>query len=172
MFLKYLYTKKDAVVEIQKRKKNEPINDFNDFSQILNHFYSQRSWSYGEKKELSKLLDVRNAIVHRGQDQTKNQDIAKSIVRTLFFIHATNWSEFGETIFFNNHLPHSIGEVTLWRESAESFADDLVKDLKFSQVYKCLGCGAYAAVNAELMVLDESNHEDWVLLAQLEHPFW
>lgn len=160
LFLKYFYMRKGEVDVIRKKRKGEYVNDFNDFSQILNNFYSMKSWSFGEKKELAKLLDVRNSIVHRGQDSTSDDDIAESIVRTLFFIHATAWSELGETLFFNNYVPHKIGDSKLWRKGAESFAVDVADIYCDAEVHICLGCEAYAAISGELMVLDDTNHEE------------
>lgn len=159
LFLKYFYSRKGEIDKIRKKKNGQLTNDFNEFSQILSHFYSEQKWSYGEKKELAKLLDVRNSIVHKGQDSTHEIDIAESIVRTLFFIHATAWSHFGETIFFNNYLPHKIGDSKLWRRGAESFAHDLVTYYEEGP-FICLGCKAEAAISADLMVLDDSNSED------------
>lgn len=159
LFLKNFYSKTNCLDQILKKKKGVVANDFNDFSQILSHFYSTNSWSYGEKKELAKLLDVRNSIVHRGQDFTYEKNIAESIVRTLFFIHATAWTHFEEVLFFNNYIPHKIGESKLWRSGAESFACDIA-GIYNADVHICLGCKAYAAISAEIMVLDESNHEE------------
>lgn len=155
LFLKYYFVKLGKTKDIQKTKNGKLINDFKDFSQILSHFYSTRRWSYGKKKELAKLLDSRNSIVHRGQSSTWDAELAESVVRTLFFIHATAWSEFKKTVLFNNNLPHKISENSIWRKAAEDFASD-VDD----EVYCCLGCGAYAVIYSELMVLDDSNSED------------
>ncbi|MEG0209780.1 hypothetical protein [Hafnia sp.] len=157
--MKYFYSRNGNIDQIRKTKGNKVSNDFNDFSQILSHFYSDQRWTYGQKKELAKLLDVRNSIVHRGQDSTHEEKIAESIVRTLFFIHATAWTCFNEALFFNNYGPHKIGESNLWRSGAESFASDIA-ELYNADVYKCLGCNAHAAISAELMVLDETNGEE------------
>jgi len=155
LFLKYYYVKRGKINEIQKKKKDEYINDFHDFSQILGHFYSQRKWHYGKKKELAKLLETRNLIVHKGQSSTWDAELAENVVRTLFFIHATAWSDFGETILFNNYLPHKIADNAIWRIGAEAFASDISDN-----VYRCLGCDAYAVIDGELMVLDDSNSDE------------
>lgn len=141
--------------DILKHKAGKPTSEFNDFSQILNHFYSKRSWSYGQKKELAKLLNVRNAIVHKGKSSKWDADLATIIVRTMFFINATAWSSMRESILVNNYNPHSIGKNSIWRSGAEDFASEFCDD-----VYPCLSCGAYAAIPAEIMVLDHSNSEE------------
>lgn len=155
LFLKYYYIKMGKVTDILKIKVGAYTSDFNDFSQILNHFYSKRNWSYGQKKELAKLLNVRNAIVHKGQNSKWDAELATTIVRTMFFINATAWSSMGESILFNNYTAHSIGWNPIWRHGAEDFAGEFCDD-----VYPCLSCGAYAATPAEVMVLDSSNTED------------
>jgi hypothetical protein len=159
LFLKYFYSKNGLIDQIRKKKKNQYINDFNDFSQILNHFYSQENRTIIERKELAKLLDVRNSIVHKGQDKTSEKDIAESVVRTLFFIHSTAWFHFNENLFFNNYTSHKIGESRLWRRGAESFAEDFI-DGRYANIYKCHACGAHACISAENLALDDSNHED------------
>ena len=143
------------VSDILKKKAGKPIGEFNDFSQILNHFYSKRTWSYGQKKEFAKLLDVRNAIVHKGQNSKWDADLATIIVRTMFFINATAFSSMGESVLINNYGPHSIGQNPIWRRGAEDFASEFCDD-----IYPCLSCGAYAVTSAELMRLDSSNSED------------
>lgn len=155
LFLKYYYVKMGKVEGILKTKAGKPIGEFNDFSQILNHFYSTRTWSYGQKKELAKLLNARNAIVHKGQSSKWDADLATIIVRTMFFINATAWSSMGETILVNNYTSHTIGENPIWRKGAEDFASEFCRD-----TYPCLSCGAYAVTSAEVMVLDDSNSED------------
>lgn len=155
LFLKYYYVTTGKANEIVRLKAGKPTSDFKDFSQILNHFYSKRTWSYGQKKELSKLLDVRNSIVHKGQDSNWNHELATIIVRTMFFINATAYSTTGETILFNNYISHSIGENPVWRSGAEDFAAEFCDN-----IYPCWSCGAYAATEAEIMKLDDSNSLD------------
>lgn len=139
------------------------MKEFNDFSQILNHFYSTRTWSYGQKNELAKLLDARNAIVHKGQNSKWDEDLALIIVRTMFFINATAWSSMRESILVNNYNSHAIGGSPIWRAGAEEFAADFC-----DEVYPCISCGAYAMTSAEIMVLDDSNsEEDFICLCCL-----
>ena len=154
LFLKYYYLKSGNSRKILKKKQNQYIDEFKDFSQILNNFYSERSWSYTEKKELARLLDVRNKIVHKGKDATNNEDIAESIVRTLFFINATAWSDLGESIFYNNYDYLKVNRGGLWRRGAESFASSI------GECHICLFCNALSAVRSEFMVLDVSNKQD------------
>jgi len=159
LFLKYLYVKNGQANDIQKFKKGKVENDFVDFSKILNHFYSSRKWSFGEKRELVKLMQTRNSIVHRGQHSKWDKDLAKSLVRTLFFIHATAWSELREILFFDNNTPHKIAWNSVWREGVESFVEDLSKIFKCAPL-ACLACHAKSVVNGDVMVLNENHNEN------------
>ncbi|TFZ48163.1 hypothetical protein E4T25_17755, partial [Photobacterium damselae subsp. piscicida] len=67
LFLKYLFTATGRVDEIRKTKKGELIDDYREFNEILNRFFSSKTWSFGNKKELVELMQTRNSIVHRGQ---------------------------------------------------------------------------------------------------------
>lgn len=56
LFLKYLFTAKGEVDKIRKIKKGSLTNDFKDFNEILNCFFSGRTWSHGDKKGLTELM--------------------------------------------------------------------------------------------------------------------
>lgn len=159
LFLKYYFMRSKKSDEIKKKKNGIVQPEFNDFSQILNHFYASRNWSPCVKGEFVKLLETRNAIVHRGQKANWDKEIAKSIVRTLLFIHSTAWTDLGEIFFFNNHLPHPVSINKIWREGVESFVTDLV-DIYNNEVLTCMACNAYSVVNGEIFVLDEAHAED------------
>ncbi|MDP2514763.1 hypothetical protein Q8W17_08140 [Photobacterium damselae subsp. piscicida] len=52
LFLKYLFTATGRVDEIRKTKKGELIDDYREFNEILNRFFSSKTWSFGNKKSL------------------------------------------------------------------------------------------------------------------------
>jgi len=158
LFLKYLYVSSGKVAQIQLRKNGIPQNDFLEFSQILNHFYSTRRWSHGVKKEFVKLMEARNSIVHKGKVDW-DEEAAQIIVRTILFIHATAWSEMSEVFFPDNYNPHPIANNQIWRDGVESFVSELA-DLSSSYVIRCITCDAYSVVSGDVMVLDETNSHD------------
>lgn len=159
LFLKYLYVKTGKADEIQKKKKGQIENDFVDFAQILSHFYSSQKGSYGKKRELEKLIDTRNSIVHRGQRSTWDSELATIVVRTLFFIHATAWSELGETLLYDNNLPHKISENKIWREGVKSFVSDLIDNFDATP-RMCLSCYTQSVVSGEVIGLEKDHCEE------------
>ena len=159
LFLKYYYVTTGKVSDIQKKKNGNSIPDFVDFSQILAHFYSSRRWSYGKKKELIRLLEIRNSIVHRGQKNGWDQKLAESIVRTLYFIHCTAWGELNETLFEHSYLPHPIRTNQVWRNGVKSVVEDLSK-LYDHEARTCLECELKSVVTGDIMGLHDSSYED------------
>jgi hypothetical protein len=159
LFLKYYFKRMGKENEIRKKKGEVLLNDYVEFSQILGNFYSTREWSYGKKKELVRLLEARNSIVHRAQSSGWDEELAVIIARVFFFIHATSWSEFGENILFNNYRPHAISNISVWRRGAESFAKNIA-EMWHTSCNRCLTCEADAVVSGELMSLDESTTEE------------
>ena len=162
LFLKYLYVATGRANEIQKKKGGVPINDFKDFNEILNHFYSSKSWSFGNKKEFVTLMQARNSIVHRGQRSQWDPDLAKIIVKTHFFIHSTAWSELREVLLEDNRLPHEISKVGIWRQGVEEFCDEL------AEIYDCYPlicsqCHSRAVVSGELFVLQDGQHDEYIV---------
>jgi hypothetical protein len=162
LFLKYLFTATGRVDEIRKKKKGLLINDFKDFNEILNNFFSSRTWSYGIKKELVELMQTRNSIVHRGLKSQWDPELAKIIVKTHFFMHSTAWSELGEVLLFDNYLPHKISNVTVWRQGVESFCEDL-SEIYDLDIFNCMTCYSNSAVSGELFVLEEGQTEDYLV---------
>lgn len=162
LFLKYLFTAKGKVDEIRKKKRGELIDDFKDFNEILNHFYSSNSWSFGNKKEFIQLMETRNSIVHRGQKSQWDPELAKVIVKTHFFMHATAWSELEEVLLFDNYMPHRVSAVNVWREGVESFCDDLTK-LYHCEVLKCSSCKSKAVVSGDLFVLEDGHTDEYLV---------
>jgi hypothetical protein len=159
LFLKYFYVTQNKTNEIQKSKKGSLIEEFKDFHQILNHFYSSESWSFGKKKDSVIIMENRNSIVHRGQSKEGDKELAKNIVKTLYFIHSTAWVYFNITILFDNYRPHEISKNKVWRDGVKSFVDDLADDFDY-EVTTCLSCNAETVIHGESLVLDEEHTED------------
>ena len=161
LFLKYHYLKTGNEKEIIKIKNNKPIGDFKDFTVILSNFYSKRTWSFGKKKELSKLLDVRNSIVHKGIGVTSDKEISEIIVRTLFFINATSWSDFSESIFVESYYSSEIIKNELWRVGAESFVLDYYNE----DATICCFCKCYTAISGDRVNFNHlGNDEELICL--------
>lgn len=159
LFLKYYFKRIGQENSIRRKKGQSLMNDYVDFSQILAYFYSMEEWSYGEKKELVRLMEARNSIVHRAQDSAWDEDLAVIIARVFFFIHATSWNELGESVLFNNYNPHPISKLAVWRKGAESFAGEISAARDVS-CQRCLTCGAIAAMSADAIPLDESTNDE------------
>ena len=162
LFLKYWFVRQGRLTDIQKEKNGRPLNNFISFSDILHLFYSSKTWSYGEKKEFIKLMEARNSIAHKAQTTSWNEELAKIIIRTLFFIHATAWSDFGETLLFKSHMPHSISENEIWKAGSESFALSISK-LYDSTPQRCILCEARTVISGEIMALEEGDSEDDII---------
>lgn len=163
LFLKYIYTRNGKVTEIQRHKKALPQNDFVEFAQILNHYYSQRRWSYGARREFVSLMETRNSIIHRAQKTEWDIELATSVVRTLFFIHSTWNSEFGESLFERNYgLPNSLAYNKVWRQGVDSFVDRLAGDHD-TEVWTCLDCSQYTVVTGEFFRLNGAEGPEYLI---------
>lgn len=162
LFLKYLFTAKGKVLEIQKHKAGKPIEDFKDFNEILNYFYSSKSWSFGNKKEFIELMQARNSIVHKGQRSEWDPELAKIIVKTNFFIHVTAYEELGEILMRQHLIPPKVSSVDVWRSGAEAFCSELSE---FWDVYPiiCSRCHSRAVISSELFVLEEGQDVDCIV---------
>lgn len=153
LFLKYFFTKSGKVTEIQKKKNGILQNDFNEHAQILSLYYSTRNWSYGVKRELISLMEARNSILHRAQQTEWDIELATNVVRTLFFIHSTWYSDFGLCLFERSYgTPHHLSTNKVWRKGVESFVDHL-EEIHDIEVRTCLACNQYAVVTGEFFGL-------------------
>ncbi|EMN7336214.1 hypothetical protein WB897_004535, partial [Vibrio vulnificus] len=162
LFLKYLFTVTGKVDEIRKKKKNELTDEYREFNEILNRFFSMNKWTFGNKKELVELMQTRNAIVHRGQKSEWDPELAKIIVKTHFFIHSTAWSTLGEILLLDNYYPHKISNVEVWRKGVESFCEDL-SDIYSCDVLTCTACHASSVVSGELFALEEMHNDEFIV---------
>lgn len=160
LFLKYLFTKQNRVNEIRKKKNSKLTNDFQDFSQILNQFYATQRWSYGSKKDFKKLIETRNSIVHKGFHSLSTDELATIIVRTIFFIHSTSWSQLDEYVLSDNYLPHKISENKFWRKGVEKFIGELIELNEYCEVLTCMACKKYSVVSGEYFALEHFHFDD------------
>jgi hypothetical protein len=149
LFLKYFFTKKGRVAEIQKKKNGILQNDFNEYAQILSHYFSTRNWSYGVKRELVSLMEARNSILHRAQQSEWDISLAINVVRTLFFIHSTWYSDFGRCLFERGYgTPRYLSTNIVWRKGVESFINHLA-EVHNIEIRTCLACNQHAVVTGE-----------------------
>lgn len=104
-------------------------------------------------------MQTRNSIVHRGQKSEWDPELAKIIVKTHFFIHATAWITLGEVLLQDNYSPHKISNVDVWRKGVEGFCDDLA-EIYDCDVLTCLACHARSVISGELFVLEDGNSDE------------
>ena len=161
LFLKYLYSAKGKVDEIRKNKAGVLTDDFREFNEILNHFYSRNPRAFGNKKDFVELMQARNSIVHKGQRSQWDSSLAKIIVKTYFFMHNTAWYQLGELLLEENYIPHKVSGSQVWREGVEEFCDELSELQDFYPLI-CSRCGCRSVISGELFVLQENQYEDYI----------
>jgi hypothetical protein len=163
LFLKYYYSKNGKVVEIQKKKNGIPQEEFIEHSQILNHYYAERKWSYGVKRELVFMMEARNSILHRAQQTDWSSELATSVVRTLFFIHSTWYSDFGNCLFERSYgKPQPLSRNKVWRTGVDSFVHQL-SDLHDMEIRTCLTCKHQAVVAGEFFGLEGAEGDEYLV---------
>jgi|GEM_PF-2440445 len=162
LFLKYYFTEIGEINNILIEKKGKKINDYKEFSEILNYFYSTRRWSYAVKHELRQLLEVRNAIVHKGLHREWNEDLALIIVRIIFFIHLTMWEEFGKGSLQWHHVPTPISKCNIWKKGANTFVEILQNIHNIDRI-TCLNCGEYTMVTGEIFALEGADDDEYLV---------
>lgn len=153
LFLKFHFTKNGKIDQIQKKKNDIPQNDYIDFSQILNLYYSTRSWSFGVKRELIYLLEARNAILHKAQHAGSLDELATNVVKTLYFIHSTWHSDFGGLLFERSYgVAPAISRNELWRKGVQGFVEQL-KTIHAMHVRTCFACREETVISGEFFGL-------------------
>lgn len=143
LFLKYYFIRKGNLDNITV-KKNGVIRGFKEFNDILNYYFSSRRWTYGNKKELRDILEARNLIVHSGLKAGWNIELAKYIIKCIFFMQGTMRSEFDENLIEVQYRKHKISENNIWRNGVEEFVEELE-----CEVFPCPDCGALAFISSE-----------------------
>ncbi|SDH12054.1 hypothetical protein [Desulfosporosinus hippei] len=143
LFLKYYFMKKgqkDLIIV----KKNGQEKEFKDFSDILNLFFTQNRWSYGSKKELRKILDARNYIVHSGLKAGWNYELAKYLIKCILFMQGTMQSSFDSNSIKIQLQEFHISKNKIWKEGVEEFVK-----LKGYYALTCPECDTRSFVSCE-----------------------
>lgn len=152
LFLKYYFIRKGLSEYVIDEINNNGIK-YKDFSMVLNNYFRVNRWSYGRKKELIKILQIRNSIVHSGTNTQWNKDAVGYIIRCIFFIHGIMNSAFGELLIHNDEF--KIKNSVLWTESVKEFIDDLVIMCEEFPIRTCLLCGEYAVIPKDVFDIGE-----------------
>ncbi|MGF6814969.1 hypothetical protein OKW33_001775 [Paraburkholderia atlantica] len=153
LFLKFYFTKKGRIDQIRKKKNGIGQNEYIDFSQILNLYYSTRTWSFGVKRELVNLLDARNSILHKAQHTGSPDELAINVVKTLYFIHSTWHSDFGGLLFERSYgLPSVMSKNRMWGKGVQGFVEQL-KNVHKMDVRPCLTCQQRTVITGEFFGL-------------------
>lgn len=163
LFLKFHFTKSGKIDQIRKKKNGVEQNDYIDFSQILNLYYSTRTWSYGVKRELADLLDARNSILHKAQHAGSPEELAINVVKTLYFIHSTWHSDFGGLLFERSYgLPPAISKNKMWRKGVQGFVKRL-KNTHHMDVRNCLACQQHSVITGEFFGLSGAEGMEYLI---------
>ncbi len=170
LFLKYYFIRKGLSKYVIDKINVNGIK-YKDFSMVLSNYFRVNTWSYGRKKELTKILQIRNNIVHSGTNTQWNKDAVGYIIRCIFFIHGIMNSEFDEMLISDNKFKLKNNE--LWTESVEEFIDDLVimhENFSFP-IRTCFSCGKYTVIPKEIFDMGQPTSsvvDDLVCLNCLE----
>ncbi|QFY73643.1 hypothetical protein CEQ83_14300 [Priestia megaterium] len=157
LFIKY-YLVRQGHLENIADIKNGKLKNYKKFDTIMNYYFSNTKWSYGEKKELKKILDARNLIVHKGLRSGWDNDLAIYIIKCVLFIHGTMLNSFGISLLKGYPQPNPISTNLTWREGIEQSIDKLNTKHNFS-VFHCPECGAYSLIPSNIIGLDSNPDE-------------
>lgn len=167
LFLKYVFTTEGRIQEIQKKKNGAPIDDFVDFSQILNHAFNVKIVEGIRKGDLEWLLAARNSIVHRGQNLNVEQELAEIISCCFLLIHTISSARFDQSLLSQSMGIHPISQNEAWIAGVEKFVANLAGRFSLAPV-NCIHCGNNSLVSGKVVTLDDSqNEEDVVCLCCL-----
>ncbi len=150
LFLKYYFTRIGKLAGIAKKINGDNVN-FKDFSQVLNFFFKSHHWSYGTKKELIYLLELRNAIVHKGNNTDFDNDAANFIIKCIFFMHGTMYSQFGESLLIS-FRELELKTNKMWVQGVNEFIDDHLQGDR----WVCLNCKNYTMVTKEFLEVEHN----------------
>jgi len=159
LFLKYYFISQDKQDKIIKGK-NDNI-DFVDFSQILNFYFSQPNYSFGNKKELAKILEARNYIVHRGLKSGWNEEIALYLINCVYFIEGIIRYDFNSSLFdmLDYKRILSVANNTIWKKGVENFITTYSKNHKIDFLY-CNDCNTNSFVTNNFFSFYGEDDED------------
>ncbi|KEH91667.1 hypothetical protein Z962_p0043 (plasmid) [Clostridium botulinum C/D str. BKT12695] len=158
LFMKYYFIRIGEIDAITIKKKNGKIK-YKDFSDILNYFFNKNN--YGNKKELKKILENRNSIVHNGLELGWNKDIALYIINTIFFIQDILTKQFNEGLFEIN-LGHKktfkLINNEIWRNGVENSVSKLLKNVDID-IMECPECYTYTLIPKKFLDLSYGEYE-------------
>lgn len=162
LFMKYYFIRTGEIDAITIEKKNGKIK-YKDFSDILNYFFYKNN--YGDKKELKKILENRNSIVHNGLELGWNKDIALYIIDTIFFIQGILTNKFNEGLFeinLGHKKPFKLINNEIWRNGVENFVSKLLKNQNIN-IMECPTCYTYALIPKEFFDLSYGEYEEGLI---------
>ncbi|AJZ63135.1 hypothetical protein OI25_5659 [Paraburkholderia fungorum] len=163
LFLKFHFTKNGKLHHIQKKKNGVAQNEYIDFSQILNLYYSTRTWSFGVKRELVALLNARNSILHKARHTGAPEELAINVVKTLYFIHSTWHSDFGGLLFQRSYgLPPPISKNKMWRKGVQGFVEQL-ESVHDMDIRTCLACQQHSVITGEFFGLEGAEGMEYLI---------
>ncbi|NHF68460.1 hypothetical protein, partial [Xanthomonas hortorum] len=158
LFLKYYYFRLNRQSEVLVTKNGVQSTTFNEFQQIINHFFATSRVNHTSKKELERIGRLRNSIVHRAQDASYQEDLCQSIVATLYFVHAISVHDLDEPVIVATEFPQRVQKLLPWRRAAISFASKICE-----KPAVCLHCGEAAVVSGEVLTFEPATTGDDVV---------
>lgn len=109
------------------------------------------------------MMEARNSILHKAQKADWDVELAKNVVRTLFFIHSTWYSDLGGCLFERSYLvPHPLSRNKVWGQGVQSFVEQLI-ELHDMPVKTCLTCKQYAVVPGEFFGLIGAEGDEYIV---------
>lgn len=164
LFLKYYFFRMGKRSEILVKKNGEITNVFNEFQQILNHFFASSRIRHTSKKELEAVARLRNSIVHRAQNAEYQEDVCEFIVATLYFVHAISAQDLDEPVIEVTEAPHSVWRLEPWRRAARRFAGKICDEPGV-----CLHCEQSAVIPGDSLYFGPATDEDIVCVCCLSY---
>jgi predicted RNA-binding Zn-ribbon protein involved in translation (DUF1610 family) len=155
LFLKYYYFRLGRHSEVLATKKGVQSKVFNEFQQILNHFFATNEITHTSKNQLERIGKLRNSIVHRAQDTSYEEDLCENVIATLYFVHTISVHHLDEPVIVANRDPQRIRELGPWRRAAANFAAKICR-----QPAVCLHCEQTAVVPGDELAFEPGTSGD------------
>lgn len=153
LFLKYYFVRKGQASSIIAENKNGAVR-YKEFSDVLNFFFSVNRDTYGKKKELRKILETRNSIVHNGLNGGWNKELALYLIKCIYFIQGTLKYEFDESLFEPTCNEINLSHNTIWRSGVQEFVQSLSNKESFP-ILECPFCYTDSLVHNEIFGFDD-----------------
>jgi hypothetical protein len=155
LFLKYYFLRKGKYEWLFSSKSKYT---FNDFSSILDNFFSKdNDLLVTKKKHLQKILEARNKIVHEGKSNW-SEDLATNLINTTLFIQNVLNREFQETLINTSYGENDLASNIIWREGTQNFASNIAA-LNGKEVYECWFCYSRSFIDKKIFSCDEYDDE-------------